>query len=226
MWRFLRRSRKLAALAAKGEFSTIASKLHPHFSGLSRQLWSHKRSVVLRRDLSRSIEHPKAPVAFSIRPYKPEDAAALFDADSPDEQAKREEVEYWIARGMKGCYVAVLQDGRATFMQWLCTPSDNEALRDIFDVGLPVVEPGTVLLEGAYTPPRYRRLAVMPAAMARIAEEGRRLGAHWAFASVGEDNASMIKAAQWAGFTPWRLRCVRRRLFLRSVSCSELPARH
>jgi hypothetical protein len=186
--------------------------------------WSDQRSVVLRRDLSQAIEYPKAPVAFSIRPYEPSDAATLFNADSPDEQAERAKLESWMERGMKSCYVAVLEDGRATFVQWLCTPSDNKPLRDIFHGELPVVEPGTVLLEGAYTPPRFRRLPVMPAAMARIAEEGRRLGARWALASVGEDNASMIKAAQWAGFTPWRLKSVRRRLFRHFVTYSELPA--
>ena len=177
--------------------------------------WSDRRFVVLRRDLSQAIEHPKAPVAFSIRPYEPGDAATLFDADSPDDQAERRKLESWMERGLKSCYVAVLEDGRATFMQWLCTPSDNKPLRDIFGGALPVVEPGTVLLEGAYTPPRFRRLPVMPAAMARIAEEGRRLGARWALVSVGEDNASMIRAAQWAGFTPWRLTSDRRRLFRR-----------
>src|SRR3546814_3543619 len=57
---------------------------------------------------------------------------------------------------------------------------DNKALRDISAGALPIVEPGTVLLEGAYTPPRFRRLSIMPAAMARIAEEGRRRGARWA----------------------------------------------
>lgn len=209
------RLRKLVTLAAKGEFSRIASKVREHF-------WSDRRFVVLRRDLSQAIEHPKAPVPFSIRPYEPGDAATLFDADSPDDQAEREKFESWVKRGLNTCYVAVLEDGRATFMQWLCTPSDNKPLRDIFDA-LRVVEPGTVLLEGAYTPPRFRRLPVMPAAMARIAEEGRRLGARWALASVGEDNASMIRAAQWAGFTPWRLTSDRRRLFRHFVSYSELP---
>ncbi|WP_448205599.1 hypothetical protein [Azospirillum sp. sgz302134] len=209
--------RKLVTLAAEGKFSVIANKVRERF-------WTEWHSVVLRRDLSQAFEHPKSPVAFSIRLYQPGDAAILFDANSPAEQAERKKLESWEKRGLKRCYVAVLEDGRPIFVQWLCTPSDNKALRAIFKEAPPVVEPGTILLEGAYTPPRFRRLPVMPAAMAQIAEEGRRLGARWAVVPVGDDNASMIKAAQWAGFTPWRLKTVRRRLFHYLVSYSDMPA--
>src|SRR3546814_6678165 len=78
------------------------------------------------------------------------------------------------------CSSDLLEDGRSTYIQLLCTAGDNKALRDISSGALPIVEPGTVLLEGAYTPPRFRHLPIMPAAMARIAEEGRRRGARWA----------------------------------------------
>jgi hypothetical protein len=216
MRRLRYRLRILVILANKGKFSDIVAKLRQHF-------WSDSRHVVLRRDLSQAIEHPKAPVSFSIRLYEPGDAAILFDANSPDEQVRQKTLESWMEWGIKSCYVAVLEDGRAIFMQWLLTPSDKKLLPGIFGT-FPAVEPGMIILEGAYTPPRFRRLPVMPAAMALIAEEGRHLGAHSAFVSIGEGNASMIKAARWAGFIPWRLKRVRYRLFRRSVSYSELPA--
>lgn len=210
------RLRSLIALAGKGEFSVIASKVR-HY------LWSDRRSVVLRRDLSQDIEQPKSAVAFTIRRYEPRDAATLFDPGSRDDQTERIQLESWIEQGLKTCYVAVLEDGRATYVQWLCTATENGPLHAIFDGTQPILDPDTVLLEGAYTPPRFRRLPVMPAAMARIAEEGRRLGARWALVSIAEDNASMIRAAQYAGFAPWRLTNCRRRLFRSLVSSSELP---
>jgi hypothetical protein len=80
------------------------------------------------------------------------------------------------------------------------------------------------MLEGAYTPQRFRRLPVMPAAMARIAEEGRRQSARWALVSVDAANASMIRAARHAGFAPWQLVRYRRRLFRLYISRSVLPA--
>src|SRR3546814_19748093 len=88
-------------------------------------------------------------VAFSIRPFESGDAAMLFDANSRADQAERWKLENRIKRGLKGCYVAVLEDGRATYIQWLCTAGDNKALRDISAGALPIVEPGTVLLAGS-----------------------------------------------------------------------------
>src|SRR3546814_16747465 len=85
----------------------------------------------MRRDLSQDIEHPKMLVAFSIRPFESGDAAMLFDANSRADQAERWKLENRIKRGLKGCYVAVLAEGRATYIQWLCTAGDNKALRDI-----------------------------------------------------------------------------------------------
>src|SRR3546814_1497696 len=71
----------------------------------------------MRRGLSQDIEHPKMLVAFSIRPFESGDAAMLFDANSRADQAERWKLENRIQRGLKGCYVAVLEDGRATYIQ-------------------------------------------------------------------------------------------------------------
>jgi hypothetical protein len=215
--RHLRRGlHTLISLAMEGKLSVIISKLRYH-------MWSDSRHAVLCRDLSQAIEHPKARVNFSVRLYDPGDAAILFNLDLPDAQERRRVLENWMERGVKRCYVAVLDDGRAIFMQWLLVPSDKRLLPDIFET-FPALEPDMVVLEGAYTPPQFRRLPVMPAAMARIAEEGRHLGARSAVVSIEAGNASMITAARWAGFSPWRLTTKRRRLFGRFFSYSELAA--
>jgi RimJ/RimL family protein N-acetyltransferase len=188
-------------------------------------LWSETRIVILRRDLTEPPPRAKLPIAFSIRPYQPGDARSLFDPRAVDEARERLVRERWMRRGMARCYVATLADDRAVFMQWLCTPADNRALRSNFPSDRLEVEPNTVLLEGAYTPPRYRRLPVMPAAMARIAERGRDFGARYAVVCVEENNRSMLRAAQWAGFTPWRVKRIRRRLLSCSFRYAEASAR-
>jgi hypothetical protein len=215
MRRFEPTLRMAATLAARGEFSSLASRLRAH-------LWSDRRRVVLRRDLSKAIELPRSPLHFSLRRFEASDAHTLFDATSSLEQAERAKRERWIKAGMRNCYVAALRDRRATFMQWLCTPSDNRALRVAFPFEDLVVAPGTVLLEGAYTPPRFRHLPLMPAAMAQLAERGRGFGARWALVCVDASNESMLKAAQWAGFAPWRLKTIRRRCFVPSYHYAEL----
>lgn len=213
--------RELAALAAQGRGADIASRL----AGVA---WSDRYWLVLRRDLTRDAPRPASPVPFSVRPYEPRDTDSLFDRRSPAERAEWAKRQRWMKRGLSRCYVAVLADGRATFMQWLCTPDDNPVLRELFPFAAHVVPPGAVLLEGAYTPPRYRRIPIMPAAMAEIAERGRQLGARAAVVYVEEDNTSMIRAAEMAGFTVWRRTIARRRLGLqrfREVSGPRRGAR-
>lgn len=208
------RVRNLAELIAKGDFAVIFTKLR-------KRIWDDGRSLLLRRDLLLPIRHPDSPVAFSIRPFEAHDLTTLFDPDSPDDRKERRKLEEWMKLGLESCYVAVLDDGRPTFVQWLCMPSANEPLR-IISEGRLSVDRDSVLLEGAYTPPRFRRLPIMPAAMARIAEEGRRHSARWAVVAIKADNASMIRAAQHAGFMPWRQRIYRRRLFRRSLQYRDL----
>ena len=206
-----------ASLAATGQFAQLASRLGQH-------LWSDSRRIVLRRDLRQPFERPRSPVGFSIRLLEPSDVDTLFDVDSADEHVEREKRQRWLRAGMTSCYVAALRDGRAVFMQWLCTPSDNEVLRAVFPFEDLVVEPDTILLEGAYTPSRFRRLPLIPAAMAQIAERGRDLDARWAVVCVDEKNTSMIRASEWAGFTPWRLTTIRRRLFVPRFHYAAAPA--
>jgi hypothetical protein len=217
MWLLTWRLRKLAELVAQRDFASIMRRLR-------RQLWSDKQAILLRRDLSDEVEPPAMPVAFVVRPYEPGDAARLFDAASPEDDAERQKLESWLRQGLERCYVAELPDKRVTFLQWLCTNRESQLLHVVSGGELTVEEPGSVMLEGAYTPQRFRRLPVMPAAMARIAEEGRRQSARWALVSVDAANASMIRAARHAGFAPWQLVRYRRRLFRLHISRSVLPA--
>ena len=56
--------------------------------------------------------------------------------------------------------------------------------------------------ENAYTPPAYRGLGVMPAAMARIAERASDFGARKVMTFVATDNIASLKGCQRAGFHP------------------------
>ncbi len=206
MWHLEAPLRTAASLAARGNVSRLASRLRANF-------WSDQRRVVLRRDLSRALDPLSSPIGFSIRRLRARDLATIFDPDSIEEQAERAKRERWLRAGLRSCYVAESRGGHPVFLQWLCTSSDNEALRAVFPFENLAVEPGTILLEGAYTPPRFRHLPIMPSAMARIAERGREFGARWALVCVDVQSVSMLKAASWAGFSPWRLKIIHRRMF-------------
>lgn len=186
-------------------------------------VWSERRFVGLQRDLTAKIEAPRSPVAFAIRPFRIEDLDALMTPTEVEEVAEiQAQRRRWIEGGLPGCHVATVGEDAPCFMQWLLTAADNARIREFFGDELPTLDADTVLMEGAYTPPRYRRLPIMPAAMARIAELGRSAGARRAIVFVREDNASMIKAARLAGFVPHAVQVLRRRFVRRTVTYSDL----
>ncbi len=208
------RLRGLARRASKGDFAYLRARL-------GKLLWSEQRHVVLRRDLLATSPAAAARGRFTLRPLQPGDLEAL-SADLPAHQMPEiEKREYLLRNGLRGGHVAMLEDGRPCFIQWLLTASENALVKELFEGSLPEVDADTVLLEGAYTPPRFRRLPIMPAAMARLAEKGRDMSARWAIVCVGDDNPSMMKAAELAGFRPHELKIDRLRLFRRIVTHGE-----
>lgn len=216
MSRMASRMRAAATLLRKGRYADVAS-------GLGRVVWSEKRFIGLCRDLSKPRPLLPSPMKFEVRPFQESDLPGLLgDPTSGQDIGERALRRSWLDRGLRGCYVAAVNAGPVCFMQWLLTAASNDKVSEIFGDSLPQLDPETVLLEGAYTPPAYRRIPIMPAAMDRIANVSRELGARRAIVYIGEDNASMIKAAQWAGFVPHEERRDLRRFFLSAVTCRPL----
>lgn len=199
------------ALVRSGSVSVLADKLRT-------RLWSDQTFLAMRRDLTGDIKPPPAPVKFTVRPLEARDIPVLFEGPAtPSDIDDRAQRRTWLDAGLPGCHVAVTEDDTPCFMQWVIGPAERDRVEDIFGPLWPGHDSETVLLEGAYTPPRFRRVPLMPAAMARIAETGRATGARWAILYTGDDNASMIKAARWAGFAPHLTVNLKRRLFARRI---------
>jgi hypothetical protein len=218
MKRLAARARRVIKMIGDGHTRFMLDRLR-------RAIWSQERFLILRKNLTEAQRaHPSA-VQFSIRPFEASDLSILegepFSAEDAD---AREQRRHWIEGGLPGCYVAVLKNGEPCYMQWLLRHSDNQTIRALFGNTLPQIDSATVLLEGAYTSPRYRRLPIMPAAMAHIASLGREFGARQAIVSIAEGNTSMIKSAQWAGFKAASVTIEQRRLFRRLEKYTALPA--
>lgn len=223
MSRLISKARILLDVAAKGRPGDAVSLLA---TAARNALWHERRSLVLSRDLTADIRTLGSPVKFQIRPFEPQDISLLDGTPISPADARETALRHqWIEAGLFGCYVAALGDGSACFMQWLLRPSANAQIKALFGDVLPKLEEDTVMLEGAYTPPRYRRLPLMPAAMARIALLGREYGARQAIVHVGADNPSMIKATKLAGFAPVGEKIERKRLLHRTVHYGGLPVR-
>ncbi len=159
----------------------------------------------LCRDLALPIEKPNAKIPILVRALENRDLSSLFCNDTAaNDLAERLEVAWRLAfidKGARRGSVAI--DSRSEtpcYVQWLFSSRDNDFIHKLG--GFPVLEAHEALLENAYTPPSYRGLGIMSAAMAQIAERATEFGAHRVLTFVGEQNVASLKACQRAGFHP------------------------
>ena len=162
----------------------------------------------LVRDLAQNFAAPGAKIPLAVRPLDDPDLPALFGhVGATTELAERLEVAWrhaFVEKGARGGFVAI--DERTNtpcYVQWLFVARDNDFIKKLG--GFPPLAADEALLENAYTPPAYRGLGVMAAAMARIAERGSDLGARKVTTFVATDNVASLKGCQRAGFHPYLL---------------------
>jgi GNAT superfamily N-acetyltransferase len=178
-----------------------------------REPWhSNWEAIGFARDLAVSFAAPDAKIPIEIRPLDAALAARMFVLDDPatsaDELELRRSRGELFAAGIGTGYVAVTDDGEPAYCQWLIGPEFNAAIDEFFDGVFPELEPGTALLEGAFTPEAHRGKGIMPAAMARIAEHGHDIGADRVITFVTTDNIPSIKGCERSGFAPYTTRNV------------------
>jgi RimJ/RimL family protein N-acetyltransferase len=158
----------------------------------------------LCRDLAQPLQKPNAKIPIIVRPLQNDDLPLLFATDSSQSIEERLQVAWRLAfveKNPRGGFVAVdTRNDTPCYVQWLFGARDNEFIRSLG--GFPTLEPHQALLENAYTPPRYRGLGIMSAAMALIAEHGSNLGARHVLTFVDIDNIPSLKGCQRAGFYP------------------------
>jgi GNAT superfamily N-acetyltransferase len=159
----------------------------------------------LLRDVSQKFTAPAAKIPLAVRPLYDRDLPALFGHAGPEsELGERLEVAWrhaFIDKGARGGFVAI--DERSDtpcYVQWLLAPRDNALIAKLG--GFPQLADGEALLENAYTPPAYRGLGVMAAAMAQIAKRAGDFGASNVLTFVATDNIASLKGCQRAGFYP------------------------
>jgi len=172
-------------LLSKGE----TRELIKHFK---KHLYSVGSSLVLMRDLAVPHEPPQARVPITIRPMHPKDLEAVIA-----ERPRRLPV---IADEIPTCYVAVTGDGSICYMQWLIGAENMHRLAPYFSGSVPNLRRNEMMLEFAFTFPRYRGLRIMPAAMSVIAEKAADHDARYVVTYVKSDNIPALKGCERAGF--------------------------
>lgn len=181
-------------------FRDTVARLRNRIAGrLQLGLHSRLTRYGLCRDLAAPLTLPSAKIPITVRPLLERDYAALFmDPSDPAEAALRQS---FVTKGARLGFVAVdARTDTACYVQWLFGQQDNDFIRRL--KGFRPLAAGEALLENAYTPPAYRGLGIMSAAMALIAERATEIGAQHVFTYVGVDNIASLKGCQRAGFHP------------------------
>jgi GNAT superfamily N-acetyltransferase len=210
-------------------FATLifSSEILALFDEVKRRLYSTERSVCLRRDLRSPFDSPQAAVKFRITPLNATHAEKLFELESPNQNLPAvkdliNRLNLYRAR-IGTCYAAVDEAGEPCYMQWLIGPRENQKLRELYRDGILQLRADEMLLEGAFTRGAFRGKGIMAAAMAHIAENGKRVGARWVVTVVKEENTPSLKGCKKAGFEPYMLKTTQWRFFKSTSRYDVLP---
>jgi GNAT superfamily N-acetyltransferase len=204
-----------------------AGELRVLVDELRRRVWSDWTHFGLARDLETPFPAPDAKIPLEIRTLRESDLPKLLgmDADYLSDRGPYVRMHRlnFVDAGIGTCYVAATDGDEPCYMQWLMAARENRAIRDYFKGIFPVLAPDEALLEYAFTREDYQGKGVMPAAMARIAEKAREVGARRVITFVDHHNIPALKGCQRAGFDPYLTRVDRWRLLRRRVEFRPLP---
>ena len=197
------------------------------FYEILRRFYSSRFFFVLRRDLAIPFQTLPAKGPLTLHEIQEDNRDILFKIDS--KIALNEEAKEMIRRRflleskIKTCYVAITEDSKICYVQWLIGSEENEKLQTFYPEGFPPLAKDEMLLEGAYTPEPYRSQGIMAHAMSRIAEIGASNGARWISTVVNKSNIPSLKGCKRAGFAPFMMKEEKWRLFRRKIRYTLLP---
>lgn len=183
-------------------------------------IWSDTLYLGLLRDLSIPHKAPKAKIPLIVRPANEVDREKILAMNQQGILIRHR----LLNENMGTCFVALSPEGDPCYLQWILTASENDDIQSFFGPGfLPWLDPDEVLLEGAFTPDKYRGLGIMPDALSQIAHKALDFQAKKAFCFVEAENIPALKGCKRAGFSPYMTRNIRFRMFFRKISFNLLP---
>src|SRR6266705_1321601 len=109
--------------------------------------WTH---YGLCRDLHQPFEPTAAKIPITVRPLQQSDVPYLLSMNAPGISERGPYVRMhrlnFLQACIGTCYVAVTEDGRPCYMQWLMGSSPNREIQDYFRGIFPVLAPDEALL--------------------------------------------------------------------------------
>jgi acyl carrier protein/GNAT superfamily N-acetyltransferase len=204
---FISRIKIAFKLLKKGKANII-------WKGIRTCLYSNKDTFGLLRDLDIVFESTNAKIDFTIRLFKDNDINTLKESYRHERLVKK---------NISSCFVAVTKENIPCYRQWLIGSQENIRIKKYFGNLFPKLKENEALMEGAFTHPSFRGIGIMPAAMSRIAEKGKDVGASKIITFVDIDNIPSLRSCKESGFAPYILRKEKWLFFRRSVSFGAIP---
>ena len=162
--RLVRRTKMFGEQLRRGDWNGMTADVR-------RWMWSEATGCGLQFSKGDVATPPPAKVDLHARPLDADIASAVFDlADLSNID------EVYIANrraiyeaGFAGGWVAVTDDGEPAYLQWLIPPSERAKIVDFFG-GLFPDRHDTLIVEGAWIPPAFRKQKVMGQGLALVTQ--------------------------------------------------------
>jgi hypothetical protein len=182
---------------------------------VAERSWGSSLSFGLRCDLRSLPERRRGRIEITMEPRE----CPGYDGFA-DELARVKGSNYLYVRGeqrmcaagVRTLHVATAPDGSPAYCQWLVSPEERHLIDTHIPGSYTRLEPGEVLLEGAYTFSSFRGLSLMADGMWQLLVKARDGGAESALTYVATDNVPSLRGCAAVGFVPDHLRRTDRRL--------------
>lgn len=189
-------------------------KVKQVWKSFSNRIKSEDIAYGLKRDLNKDHPKPRVLMGVSVRLAKESDGD-YFTMDNSNNG---------LINPIPDCYVAVTKEDIPCFRLWMIDSSQNSTLNDIWKGTFPELKKDEVLLESAFTIPKYRGLGLQPFAVYSISDKAKDFGANYAITFSSLDNINSLRSLDYAGFKPFTLRREKYFLFKKSVIFEDIPS--
>lgn len=171
---------------------------------LRRWVSSETHAIGFKRELAIQPNPPHALVALTAQSIDEGLAPRIFDVDglSPIDQLYLDRRKNMFVAGFRGGWCAVDPDGNPAYVQWLIPGADSEQVHDFFGDLFPPLDEDTLIIEGAWIPPAFRKQKVMGEGLALVTQAAADAtpGSRYAVAFVTQDNRGAAFGTRSAGY--------------------------
>lgn len=189
-------------------------------------LWSEQRYCGLRRDLTKPYEPPAADVELRAVPIE-EVADKVFGVEGLSERDATylERRRRIFDAGFKNGFVAVAPGDEPAYLQWLIPPSQNDMVADFFGPLFPL-DNDTLVVEGAWIPPAYRKANVFGQGLSLVTEAAAAASPEASSAVCFPElaNKGAVRGSALGGYEISHLRTDTWRLGRRTVAFTDINA--